>query len=81
MNLHFIGTKDQAVSGLTMSRNQTEQYHPRPEELQLFFLLKNWMQFEPSEKTCCRMQQGIMFVLDLPLLHYFHLDSGAASYV
>lgn len=41
MNLHFIGTKDQAVSGLTMSRNQTEQYHPRPEELQLFFLLKN----------------------------------------
>lgn len=62
-------TKNQAVSGLPMSRNQTEQYHSCAEGLQLFFLLKNLMLFEPSEKTCCRVQRGIMFVLDLPLLH------------
>lgn len=43
--------KTQAVSGLTISRNQTEQYHPQLEGLRLFFLLRNLTLFETSEKT------------------------------
>lgn len=72
-----INTSHEQKAKLLQDYLWTENKHnsvfiPHPEGLLLLFLLDKWMWFEPSKKPHCRVQQGIVFALDLPLLHSFH---------
>lgn len=54
-----------------MNRNQTQQYiYSTSRRATAIFPLECGLNLQ--KKTHCRAQQGIMFALDLPLLHSFH---------
>lgn len=73
-NLHFTWTKSQAVSGLPMNRNQTQQciYCTSRRAIAIFPLEQLNVVWTFRKNPHCGLQQGIVFALDLPLLHSFH---------